>query len=323
MASPRMVSATSTSSSVKPRLMSAARWVVTRPGQRIHRDDVGRGPGRLDREARAAGHAVGKKVTPRQRRIGFHAQEGRRRRGWPARRPRPRGRRAGAARTRASESSAHLERLLARDGLLARGAQEGGEPGHLGAHPHVVGGPADRGRHHRGGHREDREDDDQLHQGVAAASLAFPRSPRRRSRRRPRALRRRRASRCRSRRGRPGSTCTGTGGPTDRAGTCGFLRYGPFQLASVRVLHQRLEAGPRRRVGADVEPILVQRRAEQLDLRPRGRLLALAHAAEEARPHQARDEAQDDDDDQQLDQREAALVPEEPRVTTASQRDIA
>src|SRR4029077_21129066 len=67
----------------------------------------------------------------------------------------------------------------------------------------------------------------------------------------------------------------------------------------------------RRRVGADVEPVLVERGPEQLDLRPGRGHLALAHAAEEARSDEAGYEPEDDDDHQQLDQGEAALVAEE------------
>src|SRR5260370_22733839 len=91
----------------------------------------------------------------------------------------------------------------------------------------------------------------------------------------------------------------------------GLLEIRPVPRGHVGVLHQRRQAGRRRRVGADVEPVLVERGHEQLDLRPGCGHLALAHAAEEARADEAGDEPEDDDDHQQLDQGEAALVAEE------------
>jgi hypothetical protein len=60
-----------------------------------------------------------------------------------------------------------LERLPPGDRVLARGAQEGRDRARLGAGPRGVRGAAHRGADQGGGHREDGEDHNQLHEGVA------------------------------------------------------------------------------------------------------------------------------------------------------------
>src|SRR4030095_14062162 len=90
-----------------------------------------------------------------------------------------------------------------------------------------------------------------------------------------------------------------------------FLEIRPVPVGHVRILDERLQPDRRGWIAADNGPVLVQRGADQLDLRPRRGLLALAHAAEQARAHQTRDEPEDDDDDEELDEREATLIAEE------------
>ena len=88
-----------------------------------------------------------------------------------------------------------------------------------------------------------------------------------------------------------------------------LLEVRPFPAGRVaRALLERLEPLLGIGVPPDIELELIERRSEELDLHPGRRLARLAHAPEEARPHQAGEDAQDDDDDQELDQREAGLV---------------
>src|SRR2546428_4746433 len=89
-----------------------------------------------------------------------------------------------------------------------------------------------------------------------------------------------------------------------------LLQIGPVPVRDVRVRHERLQALHAARIGADVEPVGVERRPEQLNLCLRRRLLGGADVAEEPRADEADEQAEDDDHDEQLDQREAALVTE-------------
>src|SRR5260370_35830261 len=65
-------------------------------------------------------------------------------------------------------------------------------------------------------------------------------------------------------------------------------------------------------MGAGVEAVLTEPGAEQLDLRARGRLLRLADATEQPRPHQADEQPEHDDHHQQLDEGEPALIAADP-----------
>jgi len=81
-----------------------------------------------------------------------------------------------------------------------------------------------------------------------------------------------------------------------------LLEIGAAPVGDIRIADEGLEPRRGRRIGADIKPVLVKGRAEELDLRARRRLLSLADAAEEARPHEAGEKAQDDDDHEELDQ---------------------
>src|SRR3989442_2443546 len=70
---------------------------------------------------------------------------------------------------------------------------------------------------------------------------------------------------------------------------------------------QRLEPFLASRVAPRVEPILVQRFLEGLDLRLRHLDLGLPHLREVARRYVSREQADNDDDDEQLQQREATI----------------
>src|SRR4029453_9349172 len=70
----------------------------------------------------------------------------------------------------------------------------------------------------------------------------------------------------------------------------GLLEVGAVPVGNVRVPLERVDTLARVRVAADIEPVLVECRAKELDLRPRGGLLRLAHAAEEARPDETHQE---------------------------------
>ena len=162
-----MVKATSTSSSVKPRLTARARCVVTRPVSASTVITYAAAPAASSRKRRRWTCPGAGTVTPRRSaRLGLDAQERGERRGAsraglavaaPARR---------SSSPCASRIDDHLVRLLARDRLLARRAQEGREAGHLGPRPHLVGGAPDRGDRQRGGQRRGRASDDhQLERG--------------------------------------------------------------------------------------------------------------------------------------------------------------
>src|SRR5438874_8002265 len=89
-----------------------------------------------------------------------------------------------------------------------------------------------------------------------------------------------------------------------------LLEIGAAPVGGAWIPHERLETGGGGGIGADVEAVLVEGRAEELDLGARRRLLGLAHATEEPRPHEAGEQPEDDDDHEQLDQGEAARVAE-------------
>src|SRR5690606_2274456 len=72
-----------------------------------------------------------------------------------------------------------------------------------------------------------------------------------------------------------------------------------------RLATQRLEPLLLRRVRVVVQAVRVQRRDQQLDLRPRRRRLRRAHVLEDVRRDQRREHTQHHDHDEQLDQREA------------------
>ncbi len=84
-----------------------------------------------------------------------------------------------------------------------------------------------------------------------------------------------------------------------------FLRYGPFQEAMLG-LHERVEADRRGRVGPDVEAVLIEGGAQELDLRTGGHHLGLPDAAEQPRADQSGEQAEDDHDHDHLDEGEAA-----------------
>src|SRR5207245_3114488 len=65
----------------------------------------------------------------------------------------------------------------------------------------------------------------------------------------------------------------------------GLLEIGAVPVVDVRIPLERVEALARVGIRADVETILVERRAEQLDLRARGRLLRPAPPPDQPRPH--------------------------------------
>src|SRR5262249_58706885 len=93
------------------------------------------------------------------------------------------------------------------------------------------------------------------------------------------------------------------------AGDAVLLEVGAVPVWDVRIRDQGVQTQGRGRVGADVQTVLVQGGAEELDLSPRRGLLGLTHAAEEPRAHQPREQPQHDDHDEQLDEGEAALAP--------------
>src|SRR5215471_8188455 len=77
-----------------------------------------------------------------------------------------------------------------------------------------------------------------------------------------------------------------------RIGGNGVLfEIGPVPVAASRTADQPVERG---RVGAHVEAVLIERRAEQLDLRPRRYLLRLTDAPEKLRRDEASQKAEDD-----------------------------
>src|SRR5207249_337898 len=94
-----------------------------------------------------------------------------------------------------------------------------------------------------------------------------------------------------------------------------FLEVGPVPVGHVGVALERVQPLGAIRILPDVQPIAVEAGAEQLDLGSRRCLLGLADAAEETRPHQADEQAEDDDDHEQLDQREPRFVTEADRVS--------
>src|SRR6266850_148470 len=91
-----------------------------------------------------------------------------------------------------------------------------------------------------------------------------------------------------------------------------LLEVRPVPVRRAGALHERAEPLRGVRIGADVEPVGVQRAAEDLDLRAGGRLLGLADVPEQPGSDQAHQQAQDDDDDEQLHQGEAGLAAQPP-----------
>src|SRR6185369_904421 len=87
-----------------------------------------------------------------------------------------------------------------------------------------------------------------------------------------------------------------------------LFEVGTVPIVYIRVPIERVEPLPGVRIAADVEPILIQRRPEQLDLRPRRRLLRLTNPPEKPRPHKPNQHPQHNDDDEKLDQREPPLI---------------
>src|SRR5690606_21741708 len=79
----------------------------------------------------------------------------------------------------------------------------------------------------------------------------------------------------------------------------------PRQRLGDRLATQRLQPLRLRRVHVVVQAVRVQRRDQQLDLRPRRRRLRRAHVLEDVRRDQRREHTQHHDHDEQLDQREA------------------
>src|SRR5262249_12369097 len=102
-----------------------------------------------------------------------------------------------------------------------------------------------------------------------------------------------------------------------------FLEIGTVPVVDVRIALQSVQADVAVGVAADIEPVLIERGAEQLDLRTCGGLLGLSHTAEQPWPYQADEQAQHDDDHEQLDERDPPLVRERTEATVAPRSDRA
>src|SRR5262249_2249762 len=81
-------------------------------------------------------------------------------------------------------------------------------------------------------------------------------------------------------------------------------------IVYIRIPLKRVEPLAGVRIAPHIEPILVERRPQQLDLRPRRRLLRLPDASKQPRPDEPHEQPQHDDDHQQLDEREPPLINE-------------
>src|SRR2546425_2893406 len=98
--------------------------------------------------------------------------------------------------------------------------------------------------------------------------------------------------------------------PAPRVERHRLLQVGAPPVAGDRLAHglllERREALLGGGIAAVVEPVVVERQPEQLDLRPGGSALRFGNAAQDAGPDQRGEQPQHDDHDEDLDQREAA-----------------
>src|SRR5439155_24138563 len=102
-----------------------------------------------------------------------------------------------------------------------------------------------------------------------------------------------------------------------------FLQIRPIPVGRAsRILLERVEALGAGRIGADVEPVLIEPGADQLDLRFRRRLLRLSDASPQTWPEEPDEQPEHDDDDEQFDEREPALV-EPSRTPRGRKRAVA
>src|SRR5467141_1006241 len=85
------------------------------------------------------------------------------------------------------------------------------------------------------------------------------------------------------------------------------IRAGPFRLVR-GTLHERVQAELGARVMPGIEPVLVERLLERVDLRPGGIHLGLPDLPEIARRHQPGEQADDHHHHEQLDQCEAVFA---------------
>src|SRR5687767_8658065 len=87
-----------------------------------------------------------------------------------------------------------------------------------------------------------------------------------------------------------------------------LLQIRAVPVGDVGIPLQRLQSLRGVRIGAHVEPVLIEGGTEELDLGLGRRLLGFGDVLEEPRTDEADQEAEHDDDDEQLDQREARLA---------------